>query len=126
MIEITVQEMIDSIEVLKEISEKKMPAKTAYKFARVNREIDRENSVFQETRRDLIVKYGEKNEDGSLKEDNGNIVIPKDQVNDFQQEVNGLVKTHITINAEKISLDELGDDLFSPTQIGKIEWMIEG
>ena len=69
MIEITVQEMINSIDVLKEIASKKMPAKTAYKFARINSEIDRENITFQETRRDLVLKYGERDENGNLMHD---------------------------------------------------------
>ena len=125
MIEITVHEMIDSLEVLKEISKKKMPAKTAYKFARINREIDRENNLFQETRMNLILKYGNKDENGKLEEENGNYTIAKDKINDFRQEFDGLIRTYITINADKINLDDFGEDLFSPEQIEKIDWIIE-
>lgn len=125
MIEITVQEMINSIDILKEIASKKMPAKTAYKFARINSEIDRENVTFQETRRDLVLKYGERNENGELKEENGSIIIPKDKMSEFRKESSDLLNTKITINAEKICIDDFGDDMFSPVEIGKIEWVIE-
>ena len=125
MIEITVQEMINSIDVLREIANKKMPAKTAYRFARINNEIDKENAIFQETRRNLIIKYGEKDENGELKEDNGNIMIAKEHLSNFRNESTELLNTKITINAEKIGLDDFGDDLFSPSEIGKIEWLIE-
>lgn len=125
MIEITVQEMINSIEVLREIANKKMPAKTAYRFARINKEIERENDVFQETRRDLILKYGEKDEKGKLKEENGNITIPKEQLADFRKESSELLNTCITINADRLDIEDFGDDMFSPTEIGKIEWVIK-
>ena len=125
MIEITVQEMINSIDVLRAIANKKMPAKTAYRFARINNEIDKENAIFQETRRNLIIKYGEKDENGKLKEDNGNIMIAKEHLSDFRNESTELLNTKITINTEKIGLDDFGDDLFSPSEIGKIEWLIE-
>ena len=121
MIEITVQEMIDSIDVLKEINNKKMPAKTAYQFARIIREIEKELQSFQDARSKLIEHFGKKDDTGKLIEDeNGNIEIVLEKQEQFKKEIEDLMQSKIQINCEQINLEDILDNKFSPAEINKL------
>lgn len=118
MIEMTVQEMLDSVSALKNINEKKMPAKTAYQFARIIREIEKELNSFQDTRKKLIERFAKKDEDGKLIEDKeGNVQIFPEKEKDFKKEADELMKSKIKINCERINLDDILDNEFSPAEI---------
>lgn len=120
MIELTVRELIESIPALQEINNKEMPAKVAYQFARIIREVDKENQIFQEARRKLIDKYGVKDEDGKLVEDEkGNISIANDKIDEFNKEVNDLLEEKISLNCSTISVEMLSGE-FSPTRINNL------
>lgn len=121
MIEMTVQEMISCVPALKEIREKKMPAKTAYQFARIIRELDKELQNFQDTRNGLIERYGKKDDNGKLIEDDeGNYTIFPDKEDIFKAEVDGLMKSKIHINCEQIKLEEINENDFTPAEIGEL------
>lgn len=118
MIELTVQEMIDSIPTLRELSTKQLKSKVAYRVARLLREVQAESETFETARVNLIKLYGAKDENGELKADeNGNTYIDKDYVADFNSELTDLLNNKITINGDKLSLDDLGDETFTPQQM---------
>lgn len=121
MIEMTVQEMIDSVSALRGINEKKMPAKTAYQFARIIREVEKELNSFQEARKKLIERFAKKDENGKLIEDEeGNVQIFPEKEKDFKKEAEDLMKTKVKINCECINLDDILDNEFSPGEIGEL------
>lgn len=126
MIEITVQEMLDSVSILKEINEKKMPAKAAYQFARIIRETEKELQNFQETRNNLIERFGKKDETGKLIEDkDGNIEIFQEKREIFKKEFNELMESKIHINCEKIELEDIFENEFSPAEINQLLPFVE-
>ena len=117
----TVQQMIDSVSALRDINEKKMPAKTAYQFARIIREIERELKNFQEARNKLIERYGKKDESGKLIEDkDGNIEIFPDKQEAFKKEADELMLSKIHVNCEQIELKDITENEFSPGEIGNL------
>lgn len=122
MIEMTIREMISSVSALRNISEKKMSAKTAYQFARIIREVENELKSFQEARNKLIERYGKKDENGKILEDeNGNVVIFPDKKEKFDEEADDLLKTKIKINCEQVMLEDISNDNnFSPAEIGEL------
>lgn len=121
MIEMTVQEMLNSVSILKTINEKKMPAKTAYQFARIVREVNNELQSFQQTRNKLVERFGKKDEGGKLIEDkDGNVTIFPEQEEIFKREANELMNSKIKINCEQISLEDILDNEFSPGEIGEL------
>lgn len=118
MIELTVQEMIDSIPTLRELSNKQLKSKVAYRVARLLREVQAESETFETARVSLIKLYGAKDENGNLKADeNGNTYIEQDKVAEFNSELTDLLTNKITINGDKLSLDDLGDETFTPQQM---------
>jgi len=65
-----------------------------------------------------VRKYGAKNENGELTTDeNGNNYIEPEHVSEFNSELSELLTNTITINGDKLSLDDLGDETFTPTQM---------
>lgn len=121
MIEMTVQQMLDSVSVLRDINEKKMPAKTAYQFARIIREIEKELKNFQETRSKLIERFGKKDESGKLIEDEkGNVEIFPEKKGAFKKEADELMMAQIHINCEQIMLKDILNNEFSPEEINNL------
>ena len=118
MIELTVQEMIDSIPTLKELSSKPLKSRVAYKIARLLRDVKIESETFETARINLVRIYGEKDEDGNLKTDeNGNTYIKQNEIREFNSELTDLLNNKITINGDKLKLDDLGDETFTPQQM---------
>ena len=121
MIEMTVQQMVDSVNALKEINEKKMPARTAYQFARIIREVENELKNFQEARNKLIERFGKKDESGKLIEDEkGNIEIFPEKQEQFKKEADELMASKIHVNCEQIMLEDILANEFSPAEIGEL------
>lgn len=121
LIEITVQEMIESVSVLREINDKKMPARTAYQFARIIREVEKELKNFQDARNKLIERFGKKDEAGKLIEDeNGNIEIFPGKQEIFKKEADELMASKIHVNCEKIELEDILENEFSPAEINEL------
>jgi hypothetical protein len=83
-------------------------------------------SSFNETRMELIKKYGEKDENGELKTDeNGNVHIPDEALREFSNELQELLSTEVEINANKVKLDDLGTVEFTPSEMAQLEDFIE-
>lgn len=117
----TVQEMLNCVSVLRTINDKKMPARTAYQFARIIRELDNELKNFEETRYTLIERFGKKDENGELIQDEkGNIEIFPEKKKDFDKESKDLLASKIHINCEQIDLNDILDNEFTPNEIGEL------
>ena len=118
MIELTVKEMIDSIPTLRELSNKQLKSKVAFRVARLLREVQAESETFETARVNLVKLYAAKDENGEIKTDeNGNTYIEQDKIEEFNKELRDLLDNTITINGDKLSLDDLGDETFTPQQM---------
>lgn len=120
MIKIKLQNLNQSIQTLskEDIFSISLEGKTSFKIARILKELENEYSIFQKSRQNLILKYGEKDENGNLiTDDKGNFKIPKNNVNDFSRELDDLLETEIELNANYIDLDEIEDANFTIGQM---------
>lgn len=126
MIEIKLEQLINSTDALKALSNKQLKAKSAYAVARILKVVDQEMTNFNDTRLELIKKYGVKDENGELKlDDNGNAQIETGSISVFNTEFKELLDTKIEINANKININDLGDIDFTPSEIAQLEEFIE-
>ena len=125
MIEISIEQLLNSVPVLKKLSSQKFQAVTAYKIARICREGDKELELFNNARANLIQQYGERTENNQLVQDENGYVhfTPENQIK-FSQELENLVKSTIQLNVEKISLGELNNILLTPEDIQLIDCFI--
>lgn len=126
MIKVQLNSLLNGIQVFQEISNTALPVRAAYNVARLIREIEKENQLFDESRRKILDKYGEKDENGELKiEENGNIHILPDKIADCNRELNDLLTTEIEINAEKIKIDDIEDVKLTPAQLTLVDAFFE-
>ncbi len=122
MIEVTLRQIVDSAETMRELSNKPLKGRIAYRIARLLRELDKEFSLFNEKRTDLVKEYVIKDENGELKTDeNGDLVLDKERIQEFYTAINDLLNTQVSINAEKVDLVDLESIEFTPAQIMLLE-----
>ena len=126
MIELKIGQLLDSIETLKQLSGEPLKARVAFIVARIIKETDAEVTNYNETRTNLINKYGKKNEDGSLAVDaQNNVQFDPADAPAFNTELNELLNTTITLTADKIKMDDLENLEFTPAEILTLEPFIE-
>ena len=126
MIEIKLNEVLNSMDTMQKLATQKFKSKTAFQIARILKKLDEEIKIFNDTRAALIQKYGERDENGELKvDDNNNCTIQKEALENFNQELSDLLNTTIEINADKINIDDLSEGSFTPSEIIALEAFIE-
>ena len=117
MITITVNDLLNAIPVLRELINKPFKGATAFKLARLMRELDKETTLFEESRQKLAEKFGERNKDGNLVLDkNGNVQLKPEKFEECNEEMISLLNTALEINAEKIPISAFDDIEITPTQ----------
>ena len=118
MIKVELQNLLDSMPIFQELISQKLAARTACKVNKIVKAINKEYEIFDETRRSIIDKYGERDENGEIKSDeNGNLQIKKDQTDKFVQELQGLLTTEVELNVSPLYIEEIEDATFTPAQI---------
>ena len=118
MIELTINDMLNSMEPLKKLSTYQLKTKIAYQIARLMREINKEYELFQKTRQNLAIKYAEKNEKNEIIiDENGNYKIKNDKINICNKEITELINTKIALNVEPINLEDIENTECTPTEI---------
>ena len=126
MIKLTIGDLVNSTEALQKLADKQLKAKLAWQVARLLKMIDAELQSFNDTRMNLVKKYGEKDETGSLiTDDKGNCKILPDLVNEFSKELKELVDTEIELNSNKLKIEDLENLDFSPAEMNTLEAFID-
>ena len=126
MITVKISELLNSVETLQKLSTKDFKAKLAWQIARLLKAAEAEIQSFNDTRIQLIRKYGEKGEDGQLiTDENGNCKIVENEVGNFNSELNDLLNSIVEINGNKIDIEQLEDLDFTPSEMSILEPFIE-
>ena len=126
MINVKIADLLNSTETLQKLSQKDFKAKLAWQIARLLKAAEAEIANFNETRMNLIKKYGEKDEQGELiTDDKGNCKIEPQFLNEFTTELNDLISEKVEINANKIKMELLGDIDFTPSDMVILEPFVD-
>lgn len=126
MITITVNELLTITPVLRELSTKTFKGITTFKIARLIRELDKEITLFEESRQKLAEKYGARKEDGSLEiMEDGTVKLQEDKIQECNEELMNLLATEIEINADKITIEAFDDIEISPSQAIAIDALVD-
>lgn len=126
MIKVKIGDLLNGTEALQKLASTELKAKLAWQVGRLLKAADTEIQSFNETRMNLIKKYGEKDENGELiTDDKGNCKIITEGLDAFTNELNELIETEVEINANKINIDSLGDREFTPAEMSQIEIFID-
>jgi 5'-deoxynucleotidase YfbR-like HD superfamily hydrolase len=125
MINTHLRNIVESADIMRELSNKSLKGRAAFRVARLLRELEKEFTLFNEKRMDLIKEYAQKDENGEIKSDeNGNVTLDQDKLNEFYQSLDELLNADVEINAEKIDSEDLGDIEITPAQIINLEAFI--
>lgn len=126
MITMTVNDLLNVIPVLRELLNKPFKGSTAFKLARLMRELDKETTLFEESRQKLAEKFGVRDEDGNLTfDENGNIRLQPEKLSECNEEMLGLLNTALEINAEKIPMEAFADIDIAPAQVMAIDTLVD-
>lgn len=126
MITLKLEDLVNSTEALQKLSNTSLKARPAFTVSKMLKEAEKELANFNEVRMNLINKYGEKDEDGKLiTDENDNCKITAEHINDFSNELQELVATTIEINANKLTLEDLGNADFTPSEIAALEPFVD-
>lgn len=115
-IKLTVDTIIASQVSLVNITDKELPVLTAWKLARVVRNLENEISAYEGARVPLVKKYGEKDEMGNWS------VLPKHN-EAFQNEIREVLEQEVVVDIPLISLEALGEANFKPRDLA-LAWFI--
>ena len=118
-------ELLESNESLKKLSTAEgLPFRTALSIAKDIKEIDEVLQVYENKRRELINKYGKKDDNGELIIKNNNIELIDRSA--FVGEYNGLVMEDVDIEVKKIAIDDLENVTnMTPNDINNISFLFE-
>ena len=112
----------NAIQVIMELAEKPMKVSLAAKFLRLSDDLQRESNYIDKQRRDILIKYAEKNENNEPIIEDGNIKLNKESVEEAQNELNELSNFEVEIQDRMITEEELeaSDLQLTLNQLGKL------
>ena len=126
MITVKISDLLNSAETLQKLSQKDFKAKLAWSIARLLKSAESEIQSFNETRMNLIKKYGEKDENGELiTDENSNCKIVPELIETFSKELNELMDSEVEINGNKLKMELLEEVEFTPAEMVILEPFIE-
>ena len=126
MIKVKISSLLNSNEALQKLAGTDLKAKLAWQVARLLKAAEAELQSFNEARTNLIKKYGEKDENGELiTDENGNCKITPNFIDTFSNELNELIDSEVEISANKISINDLDNTNFTPSEMTVLEEFID-
>ena len=126
MIKVKISDLLNSTETLQKLAQKDFKAKLAWSIARLLKSAEAEIQGFNDTRMNLIKKYGEKDENGELiTDEKGNCKIGNEVLTEFTTELNDLINEEVEINANKIKIELLEEIDFTPSDMAALEAFID-
>ena len=122
MMTVTLKDIVESQEVMRTLSNKPLRGRAAFKVARLLKKLEAELTTFNDTRVKLIESYAKKDEDGQfVTNDKNEYQFDQDNANKFVDEINKLLLEPIEVDANPISIDEIEELDFTPSEMAALE-----
>lgn len=119
------EKIINSISILRDISQKQLPIKASYKIAKNIKNINRELEVYDEERKKLIELHSQTDDNGEVAtNESGNIVF-KDEKS-WKKDIEELLSIENDIEIHEFNIDDLEGCNMSPAELIAIDFMING
>lgn len=117
-ITLTVGDIVGAQLALMNVSNKELPAVTAWKLAKAVRILEPEFKSYEDTRIKLVKQYGEQDEEGNWQ-------VIREKNNDFQEEVTEVLQQEVVVDLELISLEALSEGTYKPRDLALIWFLFE-
>lgn len=121
------ERIVNTINVLGDLNNAKLPVKVAYAITKNINKIDIELKSYNEEKTKLINKYAEKDQEGKLKADeDGNVVLKEEHIEDWNRDIKELLSIENEVDIHMIQLDDLLNSNYdiSPAELAAIDFMI--
>lgn len=121
------ERIVNTINVLAELNNAKLPVKVAYAITKNINKINTELKAYNEEKAKLIDKYSEKDEEGKLKTDEiGNVTLKEEHIEDWNRDIKELLSIENEVDIHMIQLDDLLNSNYniSPAELSVIDFMI--
>lgn len=119
--------LINSVNVLSKLNNMELNIKVSYAIAKNIDKLEKELKVYNDERQKLIEKYSIKDEEGKTKvNEGGTINIKEDKIQDWNMDINELIKLENEVDIHCIKLDDLFkcDCNITPGELHLINYMI--
>jgi predicted phage-related endonuclease len=127
---ITNQVVINSVESLNQLTELKLPVKTAFRLAKITRKMNEVLDTYNEVLRKIQQDHVEKDEDDKPKtlDDPNDPNIKRLVFSDpaaFKAAYQELLEIETEVDFKKLQVEDLGNIEVTPATLFPIEWLIE-
>ena len=100
--------IVNGLQTILSLAEKPMPVSLAAKMLRLANDLNKENDLIEKQRRLILEKYGDKDGQGQLVINNGNVSFKENNnLQAAQNELNELANLEVEITDRNITEDEL-------------------
>ncbi|WP_455794018.1 hypothetical protein [Clostridium butyricum] len=127
MIKVTNREMESKVNILRKLSNMKLPVKVSYAIAKNINTIDKELKVFISERDKLIKEYAIKDEHGNPKVENNQYLFPDGKEEECNSKYAELLDIEVELQLREINIDDLINsnvDL-TPNDMLELEFMLK-
>ena len=116
---------VNSVGVLSKLTNLELPIKLSYAFSKNITKIDAELKAYNMEREKLLNKYGEKDEEGNLKQSEDGKVNILD-IENFNKEITELLQCESEIDIHLIDLESINTDIkITPGELMIIDYMFK-
>lgn len=110
------KQLVDNVGALKDLSQTKLPIKISFRVSKLISQVQNELEIYEKQRVEIVKKLGEENPDGSWQ-------VKVENMPEYNKEVETLGDVDVTIDFEKIKIDELGQIIIEPKNL--VEFLFE-
>nr|DAE45604.1 MAG TPA: Protein of unknown function (DUF1617) [Caudoviricetes sp.] len=119
------ERLVNSVGVLSKLTNLELPIKLSYAFSKNITKIDAELKAYNVEKRKLLNKYGEKDNEGNLKQNEKGEVNILD-IENFNKEISELLKCESEVDIHLIDLESINTDIkITPGELMIIDYMFK-
>lgn len=119
------ERLVNSVGVLSKLTNLELPIKLSYAFSKNITKIDAELKAYNVEKRKLLNKYGEKDNEGNLKQNEKGEVNILD-IENFNKEIAELLQCESEIDIHLIDLESINTDIkITPGELMIIDYMFK-
>lgn len=126
MITTTIESLLSIKPILQKLANTSMPAREAFNVLKTLKLVDKEYESIETVQRQMLEKYGARNDDGNFSTDEkGNFIIKSELINEYVKEMQTFFDNKIELNCAKLNFSMLDSIELTPAQMIAIEDFIE-
>lgn len=115
---LTIKDILEATPIFKKVTAFSLPAKVSYNIMRNMKKIEHEIKPFEESRLQLVRKYGKEGEDGKT-------TVLEENLEAFYKDVASLLDEEIDVDIRSVKIDQLEGVKLTPNEIQFIDFMFE-